>query len=124
MEMILNTSVKIFNFSFYLRGGLVTIQVPPGAVRVKEEHLEELRKIDMFNHLEKDHVLAVGVKGSEETPVARELPNKVKVPGAPVEEKEEPKEEIKEAKVSTKMAKGTKGKESKKVKSTLDLEDL
>ncbi len=73
MEIVLNTSIKPFNFSFYVQGKLVTVQLPPGAVRVKKEHLPFLRAIPMFDTLESDNVLVVGVMGSDDTPIANEV---------------------------------------------------
>jgi len=73
MEIVLNTSIKPFNFSFYIQGKLITVQLPPGAVRVKKEHMPYLRAISMFGTLESDNVLVVGVKGSDDTPVANEI---------------------------------------------------
>lgn len=102
-EIIINNKAKVFKFSFYERGRLVTIQVPPGPVSVKETHIAELRKIKMFEILERDKALVVGAPVVE----AKDA-KETTMPATP--DIEEPKKKPKKAK-KTKTA-------------NMDLEDL
>jgi len=119
MEIILNTASKPFNFSFFLKGGLKTVQIIPGASRVKAEYLPELRKIRMFATLEDDNVLAVGVKESKAT-IDAPMIGKDAAPA-----KVEVKVEVEEALEMTKPLKAVKAsKKTAKKLGTLDLEEL
>jgi hypothetical protein len=101
MEIAVNTSLRPYNFSFYIKGRLVTVQLLPGASRVKKEYLPELRKIRMFATLEDDSVINVGVKEPKDTMDAIEIGKPAEAP----------------AKKSSKKAPAKKS-------GTMDLEDL
>lgn len=80
MEIAVNTSLRPYNFSFYIKGRLVTVQLLPGASRVKKEYLPELRKIRMFATLEDDSVINVGVKEPKDTMDAIEIGKPAEAP--------------------------------------------
>ena len=109
MEIVVNTSKRPYNFSFYVRGSLVTVQLLPGASRVKKEYLPELRKVRMFATLENDLVINAGVKEPDNAMDAVEIDGPAAVP-------------VKSASKKTTVRKVTP--KTTKKSGTLDLEDL
>lgn len=56
--VIKNRALKPYHFSYCTRGRIATFVVPPGEVAIREDQLEELRKIKTFEILEdEDHAI-------------------------------------------------------------------
>lgn len=101
--VIKNRALKPYHFSYCTRGRIATFTVPPGEVTIREDQLEELRKIQTFEILsDEDHAIFTirEVQGEAKTRKGEAIPDaKESITGKAAAAEEKPKK----AKKSTKM---------------------